>query len=155
MESVLLRLGAHFRRKPNQPAQGPFSTATEHPPQKGISPEKAEHPRLREHSLRLLAQLVTTPRPCSGARPPRRGARGRPRKASRKGARSAALLNTVPTCSERPLAPAPRPAPRATERAARSRHSGSHKAAQPGPKLRENFNFAPRDIAVGEGGGGG
>lgn len=97
--------GGHSQRPPR----------THH--KKGFSPEKAEHRGSEHISCGGSPHLVATPTRAQVIR--RFGERGtadRPQKASRKAARNAALSNAVPTCSSRPLAPAPWPAPQATDR---------------------------------------
>lgn len=82
-----------------------------------FSPEKAEHRGSGYISYGGSPHLVATPTRAQVIRRfGERGTAGRPQKASRKAARNAALSNGVPTCSSRPLAPAPWPAPQATDR---------------------------------------
>lgn len=78
-----------------------------------------------------------------------KGTPGRPPKAS---SEKAALSNADTTCSGRPLAPAPRPAPQATERAARSRHSGGRRPRHRAPNSGRTL-ISPRGTSRWGGGG--
>lgn len=120
---------------------------------KGFYSREGEAPRLRQHSLRWLPAPCRHPHPCSGAPPVWKRTPRRPPRASRKAARNAALSNTVLTCSSRPLAPAPRPAPQATgSRVGRALPALGRPQGDPtGLQLGKNFNFAPGNIAGGKG----
>lgn len=150
MENAPLAVGAHLRRRQDRPAQGPFSTAAQHPPQKGIFSREGGASKAPGTFPAVAPATCHHPHPYSGARPAGRGTPGRPLKASSEGA---ALSNTDPTCSGRPLAPAPRPTPQATERAARSRHSGGHRPRHRAPNSGRTL-ISPQGTSRWGGGGG-
>lgn len=149
MENAPLTLGAHLRRRQDRPAQGPFLTAAQHPPQKEIFSREGGASKAPGTFPAVAPATCHHPHPYSGARPAGRGTPGRPPKPSREGA---ALSNAVPTCSGRPLAPAPRAAPQATERAARSRHLGGHRPRHRAPNSGRTL-ISPRGTSRWGGGG--
>lgn len=150
MENAPLTLGAHLRRRQDWPAQGPFSTAAQHPPQKEIF-----LPRRR--SIKGPGNI-----PCGCSRnlsPPPPVLRCSASWKGDTGPTSESLPRRSSTFKRGPnlLGQAARSRPSASpagDRAGRALPAlGRPQAAPPGPKLRQNFNFAPGDIAVGGRGG--